>query len=295
MKYFIAFITFFIFFNYSCKKSESKTTNSEIALNNKDNNHITNDLKQDNTPACKVTIQDRNIILNCDNKQTVYKDLIINEMSVSTEFIQEKGNSFSLLYDLNASDTKIKEKYVFVYSQKGLTLAYKEVIKFGREGVSLNKLYFNHYAMNGKTYEDIQSLGSDIHDNFNTSAPVNFLYDSQKRIFAKETYRSTPEDLYINYPKVAKPSLEITNIETANNQAYALQQIGENYSSHALLEEIIKKSPERVVAYLNLADSYWDLNDKNKAKETYQKYISLMKSQKKEVSKIPERAYQRSK
>lgn len=293
MKYFIAFITFFIFFNYSCKKSENKTTNSEIALNNKGNNTITNDIKKD-TP-CKVTVHDKNIILNCDNQQTVYKDLIINEMSVSTEFIQEKENSFSLVYDLNASDTKIKEKYVFVYSQKGLTLAYKEVIKFGREGISLNTLYFNNYAMNQKTYEDIQSLGSDIQDNFNTSTPVNFLYDSQKRIFAKETYQSTPEDLYINYPKTAKPSLEITNIETANNQAYALQQIGENYSSHALLEEIIKKAPERVVTYLNLADSYWNLNDKNKAKEKYQKYVSLMKSQKKDLSKIPERVYQRSK
>ena len=61
------------------------------------------------------------------------------------------------------------------------------------------------------------------------------------------------------------------------------------------VEKIIQKEPTRVVAYLNLGDSYWANDDKEKAKQNYQKYIDLMKSQQKDISKVPQRVYERSK
>ncbi|WP_407404127.1 hypothetical protein [Chryseobacterium sp.] len=36
-----------------------------------------------------------------------------------------------------------------------------------------------------------------------------------------------------------------------------------------------------MVAWLNLADTYWELDEKAKSKDAYQKYISLIKSQNK--------------
>ncbi|WP_373567440.1 hypothetical protein [Chryseobacterium sp. WG23] len=44
-----------------------------------------------------------------------------------------------------------------------------------------------------------------------------------------------------------------------------------------------------------MADAYWEINDKGKAKEYYQKYISLMKTQDKDLKKIPQRVRDRNK
>jgi hypothetical protein len=49
------------------------------------------------------------------------------------------------------------------------------------------------------------------------------------------------------------------------------------------------------VARLNLADVYWKLNYKEKAKEKYEIYIYLMKSQNKDLNKILKRVNERIK
>lgn len=61
-----------------------------------------------------------------------------------------------------------------------------------------------------------------------------------------------------------------------------------------LLRTITYKFPERAVAWLNMADVYWNRNDnyKNPAKEAYKKYLELMKAQGKEA-KVPQRVYER--
>ena len=85
------------------------------------------------------------------------------------------------------------------------------------------------------------------------------------------------------------------NVNDYNNIAYYLEQNKQFETSLYLLNKIISKYPSRVVAWLNLGDVNWELNEKIKAKEGYNKYISLMKSQKKDLSKIPQRVYERSK
>ncbi|SHG29077.1 tetratricopeptide repeat protein [Chryseobacterium vrystaatense] len=95
------------------------------------------------------------------------------------------------------------------------------------------------------------------------------------------------EELIYNEPLSEK------NIKEYNDIAFYL---GENKKSNEaifLLNEITNKYPERVVAWLNIADNYWNLNNRIKAKSAYQKYISLMKSQRKDSSKIPKRAVER--
>lgn len=87
------------------------------------------------------------------------------------------------------------------------------------------------------------------------------------------------------------------NVQKYNDIAYYLQQSGANAEAFFLLEKIIEKFPNRTVAYLNLADAYNGYIDKQtsnqiyyrqKAKQNYEKYISLMKQDGKE-SKIPQR------
>lgn len=77
-----------------------------------------------------------------------------------------------------------------------------------------------------------------------------------------------------------------------NNTAYYLQKIGCNDCAIEILEQIIKIAPNRIVAYLNLSDAYWEIEDKDKAIVSYYKYIELMKGKGWE-SKIPKRVYER--
>lgn len=73
-----------------------------------------------------------------------------------------------------------------------------------------------------------------------------------------------------------------------------MQKINPTYSIE-ILEGIIAQFPERTVAYLNLADSFWEIDNKKEAIDNYKKYISLMKSQKKDLKKIPQRVMVRTK
>ncbi|MDM1553099.1 tetratricopeptide repeat protein [Chryseobacterium indologenes] len=92
-----------------------------------------------------------------------------------------------------------------------------------------------------------------------------------------------------------KYSLSRTNIDDYNNIAVALSNKGNYKAAIELLKQIISKFPNRAVAYLNLADSYWNIGEKDNGKEYYKKYISLLKSQKKDLNKIPRYIYARVK
>ncbi|WP_267404179.1 MULTISPECIES: tetratricopeptide repeat protein [unclassified Chryseobacterium] len=87
------------------------------------------------------------------------------------------------------------------------------------------------------------------------------------------------------------------NVDKYNNLTYYLSKINQDKQILAvyMFEKIIEKFPERVVAYLNIADTYWELEDKDAAKENYKKYIALMKSQNKDLKRIPQQVWERTK
>ena len=85
------------------------------------------------------------------------------------------------------------------------------------------------------------------------------------------------------------------NITIYNDGANNLIE-GENFNeARIILLDIVNFSPDRVVAYLNLGDAQWGFDDNENAKKSYRKYISLMKSQGKDLNKIPKRVYERIK
>ena len=72
-----------------------------------------------------------------------------------------------------------------------------------------------------------------------------------------------------------------------NDLAFYLQQNShEELFAQYVLERIITIFPDKIVAYLNLGDTYWDLENFEKAKQAYRKYISLMKTEGNE-NKVP--------
>ena len=102
-------------------------------------------------------------------------------------------------------------------------------------------------------------------------------------------YDWTGDKSWIDYVSITNQ-----NLTKLNDFAYNLESINPNVSID-ILQKIILKYPERIVAYLNLADSYWAIGNQELAKENYIKYISLMKSQKKDINKIPKQVWERAK
>lgn len=88
---------------------------------------------------------------------------------------------------------------------------------------------------------------------------------------------------------------ESLSIEQLNNVAYYAQTAKAYLDAITMLDHVIKTSPERAVAYLNRADCLWETGNREKAIYDYEQYIALMKSQKKELKKIPEYVYGRIK
>ncbi|WP_050483062.1 tetratricopeptide repeat protein [Pseudomonas sp. Ant30-3] len=79
----------------------------------------------------------------------------------------------------------------------------------------------------------------------------------------------------------------------SNDLGFLFEQSGHYGEAVELLSYIVVSNPDRIVAYLNLADSYWGLGSKKLAAENYKKYHSLM-VQSGKVEKIPKRVIERS-
>ena len=102
-------------------------------------------------------------------------------------------------------------------------------------------------------------------------------------------YEWTSDKSWIDYVSISSK-----NLSMLNDFAYKLENINPSVGIN-ILQKILQKFPNRVVAYLNLADSYWVIGNQDLAKENYKKYVELMKSQNKDLKKIPKEVLERIK
>lgn len=82
-------------------------------------------------------------------------------------------------------------------------------------------------------------------------------------------------------------------IPAINDYAFMVQNLGRNSDAIPLLRIVTQYEPKRIVAWLNMADSYWGENDKANARKCYTKYVDLM-TEAGMKAKIPERASNRA-
>ena len=78
----------------------------------------------------------------------------------------------------------------------------------------------------------------------------------------------------------------------SNDLGFLFEQAGYYPEAAELLKHITLKHPDRVVAYLNLADAYWALGKRAQAQEAYNQYYQRMAATQKQ-SKIPHRVISR--
>lgn len=126
----------------------------------------------------------------------------------------------------------------------------------------------------------------------------NALFSKYKKAAATKTI--TQESGNLNFDKLAEIVLNIpvnkVNIDQYNDLAYYLGLTKDGTAASVfLLKIILKKEPSRVVAYLNLADARWDMEQFESARESYKKYESLMRESGKDINRIPSRVKERIK
>lgn len=78
-----------------------------------------------------------------------------------------------------------------------------------------------------------------------------------------------------------------------NDIAFYWQKSGYDEDAIWLLKKVINNNPQRTVAYLNMADSLWNISKAEESIENYRKYIDQMKINKKEHL-IPQRVLLRA-
>lgn len=86
--------------------------------------------------------------------------------------------------------------------------------------------------------------------------------------------------------------LSVGNVTFYNDLAFYLEQVDSNKEAVYLLKVILQKFSNRTVAYINLADAYWKLDEIDLAKAAYRKYVELMIINGLE-NKIPSRVMER--
>jgi tetratricopeptide (TPR) repeat protein len=79
-----------------------------------------------------------------------------------------------------------------------------------------------------------------------------------------------------------------------NDCGYFLEQAALYTDAVEILNAVVAKFPNRTVAYLNRADAYWGLKQKDEAFINFARYAALMKQAGKEA-KIPKRVTDRLK
>lgn len=77
------------------------------------------------------------------------------------------------------------------------------------------------------------------------------------------------------------------SVSTLNDTGYLLQRAGYPRAALQLLAPVVQRAPTRAVAYLNRGDVYWQLNRLAAAQADYRRYVSLLRTQHKDTTRVP--------
>jgi tetratricopeptide (TPR) repeat protein len=128
---------------------------------------------------------------------------------------------------------------------------------------------------------------------------LNALYETHAKSLSsyKSSRKSEAAEIAIDFLKTTRideKNLNQASIEKYNDLGFFLEEDGKYGEAIPVLEKVIRLFPKRTVAYLNLADAYFGVDNTLEAKKYYEKYIDLMKKDGK-AAKIQQRAKDRSK
>lgn len=174
-------------------------------------------------------------------------------------------------YNDDVQNWVLIKEYTYSYNQD-YTINYE--VYFPTQSISINRLKFEQIKIQNESERNIY---------YNNLLPDLLLKFS-------DAYKNKINYYYLaEYPKfIIMDMLNIVpvtneNVTLYNDLAYYLQKNPtEDIYAKYILEEVIRKFPKRIVSYINLGDTYWDLKEYDSAKESYEVYVQLMKEAGKE-------------
>lgn len=268
----------FAFVLLSCNGQESKMENrKENGLIIKDKNNFT------------FSLQDNNYTVNFATKSIIPKsdDVYFENNSLIVKKTSEEDNPHNILiyryYFTSASNTiqlnKIdfsKETYVEQEDICKLSYTYLPTNGSALSPSEINTFTEKDFTMYTRQLDLKQALDivSKINKDYQCASSLN---DNEITLLLKQ------------YP------LNEKTVNDYNNIAYYQEQNKNYNNSIFILDKILAQYPNRVVAWLNYADSKWGINNKQVSKEAYIKYYNLMNSQSKDMSRVPQRVKDRMK
>lgn len=208
-----------------------------------------------------------------------------------------KYNSAAKSFDLtqvllNENNTECEQSWLSTYIIDKQHLAFTSIADFDgtRAFGKLKDLRFEHQT-SGAASEKLMSQTE--FDNFNAALQAYKAGDREELktlasyFIAGEGDEACEPGKYIvekyYFPK---------KVSWSNDLGFLFEQTGYYQEAAELLKHITLKHPDRVVAYLNLADAYWALGKKEPAQTAYNQYYEKMIEAGKKT-RIPERVQSR--
>jgi len=162
--------------------------------------------------------------------------------------------------------------------------------------------FFTNYSYDAQTNSDIFDFSNDVSRKQVTISykitPKSIELLKSSTYTLKDVLQSVKNNKHLSIKNIIALLKEVKinskSVTTYNNIAYYLQKNGYHKEAILILQNVLERYSNRTVAYLNMADSLYELNKKDLAKSYYVNYTRWMKLNHKE-NKIPKRVFKRIK
>lgn len=159
------------------------------------NNKLQHSVQNETNLSLKAVGNDLEISYN--HQTTKLKNVIYNEMSLSTTYEVLKNNQFIIKYENTASQTKNLEIYVFSVDNNRIKLLSKEIVKFGPHGID-NRIFYQTLNADNYDYQRLIELNETDEDFFSEKPIKKIIYKNSKLVKEEIINDSSPEDYFVN-------------------------------------------------------------------------------------------------
>jgi len=290
-----SFLLVSLFLLNSCKKEEKvKPATSELA-------------QPENTIISKCEVGEHDFMVALVKNEAKQTNLVVDINAIKSQYQLRKhsfnelssikleciNNGFLLLYKENNGNSSQNFVHLFEKANNRTFIWKAEYLLFSdRNGfsVKLRQLHQEVLLANYSTNEVNDNHYAAIYD-FNgfqngKSPTIDAYFQSVKDQFRNNKISSLFVNKIVLEFLVTNIGITDANTWMFNDIGYYLQKSRLNEDAIYILKKVIQKFPKRTVAYVNIADAYWELDEKIKAKEYYLKYVEQMHDKKLE-NKIP--------
>jgi tetratricopeptide (TPR) repeat protein len=228
------------------------------------------------------------------NRDAIYKEVRLSSSQAQCYTPLNKEKDIYRIYNIYCYDRKISGNQIqpifYIYNMGGLDLK-----KFTFDTIDNIQYSFGEQNKNHIIFDDLQvkinNLKTTGKGNIRCTVPGKDFFDSNFEHFScriknlkkmlfdltkNDTSKMQYYDISLIDNTLNQKHITLKTLTTYNDIAYYLQKAGANKEAIFLLEKIIKKFPNRTVAYYNLGDAYWELGEKDKAIKAYTTYIEQM-------------------